>query len=101
MLCLRPTESPRAAPAGSRGCNAKPTSSSCALAGWPARGPIAAEELAPAAVQPLSCLEQALHLLVGGGRVLQDGLDRAEFLDDVLKGVGCRLRLQPRRIRPP
>jgi hypothetical protein len=42
-----------------------------ALAGWPANGPIAAEELAPAAVQPLSCLEQALHILAGGGRVPQ------------------------------
>jgi hypothetical protein len=46
-----------------------------ALAGRPAGGPIAAEELAPAAVQPLGRLEQALHVLAGGGRVLQAGLD--------------------------
>jgi hypothetical protein len=64
-----------------------------ALAGWPANGPIAAEELAPAAVQPLSCLEQALHVLAGGGPVLQGDLDGPELLDDVLEGVGRRLRL--------
>src|SRR5215211_2359023 len=98
MLCLRSTESPRAAPAGSRGCNAKPTSPSCALAGWPARGPIAAEELAPAAVQPLGCLEQALHLLAGGGRVPQGGLDGPELLDDVLEGVGRRLDRKSTRL---
>src|SRR5215217_4530733 len=72
-----------------------------ALAGRPAGGPVAAEELAPAAVQPLSCLEQALHLLAGGGPVLQRGLDGPQLLDDVLEGIGRRLRLQPKRSRPP
>jgi hypothetical protein len=51
------------------------------LAGRPANGPIATEELAPAPVQPRSRLEQALHILAGGGRVLQGGLDGPELLD--------------------
>src|SRR4029453_13852624 len=72
-----------------------------ALAGWPASGPIAAEELAPAAVQPLSCLEQALHLLAGGGPMLQGGLDGPELLDDGLEGLGCRRRGPPGRGPPP
>src|ERR687887_1126610 len=63
-------------------------------------GRIAAEEFAPAAVQPFGRLEQALHVFARG-RVLQGGLEGPELLDDVLEGVGRRLRLQPRRIRPP